>query len=349
MEDTSDILSVVFNYPKILEYFSEFHDLLQNTDREPDFKEFSKYLQFIVKYDFFSLYVDKINDTKFYMILHQIFDSLCLKYFNNTHYCDSDIKFDKTSNVILLFDSVPLMIKILILKFNDKISLKSLFHFIATSFRECNNNFKITSCEYDLEKQHVQHFVKFFADILLSLNPAGMTIHVSPEVLTPIMQYFPLYSKFALQIYVNQVVPTLFSGCSCDLKKLILESIWQKIVTCYEEDFYLFTELSLNLLLCCFSDYMFQECYELKNFNLHNDTIWRIIQSNLSLDSSYNRKQALYVFKLILFWIKSNNYVSPVSVSIKNVPIFAVTKIEDLLIWNDIIIIFESLEEKQVV
>lgn len=349
MENTSDFISVIFNYQKALGYFTEFHDLLKDLNYDLDCRDVSKFfqsLQFTVKNNFFDIYADEINRDKFYTVLLQIFDALCLKYFSNSHNCD--VKLEKTSIITHLFDSVTLLIKILIPKFNDTISLKFLFNYIAVCFNTYSYAYKNTIDEDDFVKEHLGCILKFFVNILKSLGPDGISIHISDDLLIPILQSFPFSYKYALNLYVNQIVPSLFSGCDYNLKKQILELMWQKIVADYKEDDCSITESTSNLLLCCFSDFFFQESYELKNFTLCDD-IWKLIQNNLTLESSYKRKQALYVFKMILFWIKSNNYVTSVLLSCENVPIFAISAIKDLVIWNDIVIIFETLEEKQVI
>lgn len=348
MENTSDFFSVIFDYQKALGYFSEFHHLLQDLKYDLEFRDVSKFfqcLQFTLKNNFFDIYADEINREKFYCVLLEIFDVLCLKYFDNTRNCD--VKLEKTSNVTHLFDSVTLLIKILIPKFSNKISLKSLFNYIAVFIHTYSYDYQNTADDDDFVKEQFGCLLKFFVNILKSLGPDGISIHISDDVLTPIVQSFPFSYKYALNLYVNQIVPSLFSGCDYNLKKQILELMWQKIIDDYKEDYCSNTESTSNLLLCCFSDYMFQESYELKNFSLCDD-IWKLIQNNLTFESSYKRKQALYVFKMILFWIKSNNYVTSVSLSCENVPIFAISAIKDLLIWNDIVILFETLEEKQV-
>lgn len=348
MENTSDIFSVIFNPQKTLEYFSEFQHLLQDLNYDLEFRDVSKFfqcLQFTVRNNFFDISVEEVNREKFYCILLQIFDTICLKYFDNTRNCDA--KLEKTSSITHLFDSVALLIKILIQKFSDKISLKCLFDYIAVCLQTYSHDYKNTSDEDDFGKEQLGCLLKFFVNILQSLGPNGMSIHISDDVLTPILQSFPFSYKLAVNLYVNQIVPSLFSGCDYNLKKQILELMWQKIIADYKEDYCSITDSTSNLLLCCFSDYMFQESYELKNFNLCDD-IWKIIQNNLTFESSYKRKQALYVFKMILFWIKSNNCVNFVPLPCENVPIFAISAIKDLLIWNDLVILFETLEEKQV-
>lgn len=345
MENFRDSFGMFWNYQNILEYFNEFYHSLGNVDwyvSFPDSTKFLKCLNFLTEHHFLQNDIESKNDNELGQLLLKILNAFCSDDFFANQQCEN---IENAPAERFMYECCISLIHILTPKFKKEISVKNLLFCIKNSFNEFSQHQEKFS-NNETEEQFLMCLLKLLVIILKFLGPTCTSNEFTDEFLITVIREFPFSDKYALNIFSNQIIPSLESNYN--LKKQILELIWRKITDNFEESCYTHEESYYMPLLCCFCDNIFKEKCDVKNFGIYDDTIWKIVQNTLINQNSFIRRQAIYVFKTILFWLKSKNCLSPTPSSEKKVPLFAFTEIKDMLIWNDLVTLFETLEEKQV-
>lgn len=348
--ETCDIFGVFCNYQNLLEYFNKFNDLLQqesNCDLESlGISKFLNYLKYLSNNTFFELSIENKKISEVNLMLIKIYESICLKYFSKNNVTNGIFK-KPPVQIALLFDTVAMLHKIILTKCNQNIPYEPFFECITDYFNEYSHHTSENFSDEVLDGEHLKQVLKFTVDILRSLGCNSAPNQISYEVLNQFLNSFPFSIKYASNVFINHIAPNLFTICDCTRKKILLEFMWEKVCNSRE----ISTKCAQPyhyMLLCCFVDSISREQIAVENFSIFNDDVWKLIQSGLISENAFHRKQTIYAFKILLFWMKT-------SFGALNVPpthemsLFSLCNISDFTIWNDLALLFETLEEKQVI
>lgn len=334
--DNQNIFDTFCADDNILKFFNSFYILLQDSKSDRKICDFSGFLKCLQYLDQNNIFVsDRENIKKVKSILLKIFDILGSKYFSNNILNEN---FEKNFE-IELFNINALLIKILVPNCCQNLSLEPLCHYLIDYFTRYSSVVGYYIEDDELNKDNLQHVFKFFFDVLRSLDCNSFSYFISNDILIQLLNSFPFCNKYTTNVFINHIIPNIFEISDSSRIKTVLEFIWNKINNFHKLESYHFS------LLCCFFEFMFKNQHELEDFSIFEDKLWKIIQNGLKSENSFNRKQVLYVFKIILFWLKSKQNTTIVH---SKGTLFTFYQFADLIIWNDLVTLFEALEEKQV-
>lgn len=360
-------LSIAFasfcDQAKILKYFKEFRDFLESSENVLELSKmntFSSTLRVLGRSELFDVLepTNKENsDGKiqsfakdFKDILLHILEIFCVKHSKIILQVQDNLQ-NYTEKAITL-DTFAYLIKKFIVndtKFFGHIEslIENISDFLIKVTQKMANYTVISESELAPLFYAV---LKFVAKVFQCV-PNDNADYFSDPVIINLITNIPLTDSTTVKLFVNYILPAIITFSKESFKALIFKCIWQDI--CLQ--FQLITEQiegeafdaysCVYTLLCCLS-----ECiYHTREIGIliHNEMVfWQIIMSGLTSNFPFTRKKSLNVFKMFLARIVTHDETLNGEIVLSPYTFSGFKK--DMKIWNDVITLFESLEEKQV-
>lgn len=363
MEDDLSIAFASFcDQNKILKYFEEFRDFLESTENVIELSKintFSRTIRVLGKSDLFDILEptnkERSDDKEqgfakyFNDILLQILEIFCVKHSKIILQVQDDLQ-NYTERAITL-DTIAYLIK----KFIDKTTIICYLEILLENICEFLTKVKQKLAIYTVISQSelapiFYAVLKFVAKVFQCI-PNGNTDYFSENIIIILINGLPFTDSTTVKLFVNYILPAVlkFSKKSCKVQ--VFKCIWLEICLQFNcnneqtegEPFDAYS--CVYTLLCC----LFECMYRTRELSIliHDEVVfWQIIMSGLTSNFPFTRKKSLNVFKMFLGWITSDEALTDETVlSRSKLSEFK----KDIKIWNDVITLFESLEEKQVI
>ncbi|GFT74929.1 probable methyltransferase TARBP1 [Nephila pilipes] len=346
-------LSVLFyDKGKILKFFADFRDNLLETHQvieSQSMKNIINYLTILEKSNLlesnvFDNYIEEWNN-----LALTILEFFCLKYEKiilSTKYDSNTI-----ADAAISLDAIAYLLKMFISEVKGKNYIEVLIENLYFYFQELRGNVKqsFTNLIESDSKPLCYYSLKFLNKILKTIPCDNYCDYISDADILQLIEVLPFSDSYTVKLFINYILPVLFQFSSPVLKEELLKAMWSMI--CFEynktdssqvKEIYSF----VYTMSYCICDYIYNQTYGI-NIYLHNEILfWKIILSGLTSSFQFTRKKALNVFKMFLLWINRQKYDAK---DTKSDTFFLTISYEkDIKIWNDVITIFECLEEKQI-
>jgi hypothetical protein len=277
------------------------------------------------------------------IILHHI----CIPVLKSIH-----LSFDcRKENVSLL----GLINKIITgcLKAENEASFQILFELCVKSLK---THIEIKSCSMDSQSQEGVLDLQVCLDLILTLTQKKENFVCQLFEMT---SYLNLNDTIFISLlcilrhFQNQTINTIALRCILNILKNVkqqtyLNSCWELIEKMWVENKEAET---LNIYLCGFSNFFFP-IDGIYSINVRNkNTFWEIIQKGLNAKNPLTRKQSLYLIKRNVDLCEKFSENVNSNLSDGDVPLFWWSKEQQrnhVKVWEDLVMLLETFEEKQV-
>ena len=173
-----------------------------------------------------------------------------------------------------------------------------------------------------------------------------------------VLKILPMADEKLFSSLSTNLLPKLLNGLECGERVEQLEAIWALVWSIFSKQETFNPNKTLNqlseqpyTLLCALADWLFsyKDPSGVMLKLLSKTEFWLVLQSGFYHSNSLTRKQAMYLLKRILDTLdKSDVSVSDSSLADVKFWWSLEAKKELLNVWNDYILLMETLEEKQV-
>ncbi|CAL1289518.1 unnamed protein product [Larinioides sclopetarius] len=349
------------NEDKLLKYLIEFRNILQNTDHVIEFQKTENFLSCVIvleKSCFFNSldknlqcisvlpddFFENLND-----VILSILEIFCFKY--QKILLERQHNQDISRDVITSFDTIAYLVQLLISKIGNKGYISALLENMCCYFVESTKSMShiYASSVESASNSLYYNTLKLLTKIIKSIPDNCYFKYISDTDILQLVNSLPFPDITTVKLFINHILPALFQFSSPSLKEEILKSMWNMVYAEFKkEDFKESSESSsyIYTMVYCVSAYIYNSnAIETVNFYVHTDIIfWQLILSGLTSSLPFVRKKSLNIFKMFLIWIKQCKKRVKVSNDVSLLPM----DVEAIKIWNDVVTIFESLEEKQI-
>ncbi|XP_042910684.1 probable methyltransferase TARBP1 [Parasteatoda tepidariorum] len=253
---------------------------------------------------------------------------------------------DECSNISLLLDTATCLSKLFE---TEEELVKETFNYISEFFAhyKLQENTHLQSYESSLNNK-IYLILKFFSRFLECFPT--IQDHETAELIISIVGNLSFSDLSTIKYFANFILPVVLKLSNVSITESIFKVMWDCVQFQYEQSNDARSHnYAIYILVYSITKYISNCPKDLQLFFVQNVLFWDVIQSGLASDAFYIRKITVNIFKTILCWLSNTESIS-VTVNAKNTTSTLVSTAfpDGLRIWDDIVNIFETLEEKQI-